>query len=585
VNRGIFGFPEAATIAATTIVGVFTPEQFGAVGNGTADDTIAFQNLATALRASISGDVEFGFGKTYSIFPSPIVGTSVLLNLIGCKGVRVDFNGAKFVCPATFTGGRVVRIFHLDGCQDIEIHGYNAEQTTTLAADVSNGLIGIYAVDTNHAIQVTSFHQKYGRSCFECVRTTELAIANRTHGIFVHGMEADTVEYGFTLQKNGDRCIVRGLYGINTARVFDAYNVRQIDVQVESQPGSNTLNDVLLGVYTANGEAAISNTLSDVRIRYVCRAQTAAPSSLTGLFIQQGDATTTAGNIRNVSFDLDVEIITAANTSCAFELFKQANGGGADTTTRSHVFENFRLSGSLKGFANNIDPVRIGQFGTWGGETVRNINFEKLTSTGSGTGAFRIDATGFGLINFLSVVFAHALTLTNDTGALFFDWNCSFAGNTALLTRAEVFRVLGRSAVAASVTGTTALTTLATVTVPANALGARGMIRITSVWSFTNNANNKTLVIVFGATNYMAAVATTQQSVRAHTEIANRNATNSQMGGASVVASFGLGGAAIVTSAADTTAAQNIDFKAQLAVGTDTATLEGYLVEILRAPL
>jgi hypothetical protein len=145
-------------------------------------------------------------------------------------------------------------------------------------------------------------------------------------------------------------------------------------------------------------------------------------------------------------------------------------------------------------------------------------------------------------------------------------------------------QLLAASGAAVSVTGTTSLTTLATVTVPADAMGPNGALRITTTWSWTNNANNKTLTIVFGGTNHVGTVATTIGEMRTCTDIINRNATNSQVNGGGNPNSFGFG-AGKVTSAADTTIAQNIDFKAQLANAADTVTLESYLVEILRAPL
>jgi hypothetical protein len=410
---------------------VFTPEGYGAIGDGTTDDTTAFQNMATAVRTAVSAVVELGKNKSYSVFPSPSVGTSTLLDFTGCEGLRVNFNGSKLVSPGTYTGGRVVRVITLQNCYDVEINGYWAEQTTTTTADVSNGLSGIYLIDTNRDIRVNSFYQKYGRACLECLRTSELSLTNRARDIRINGMIADGVEYGPTFQKNGDQVTIRGLKGINTARTLDAYNVRQLDVVAESEPGTNTLNDILVGVYTANAESALSNTLSDVKIRYVCRTQTDNCSGLTGLFVQQGDASSTAGFMRNISFDLDIEIGTSTNTSTAFEIFKQGTGASNDTTTRNHVLENLRVSGSLKSFANNIDLIKIGQAGTWSGETVRNIVFENLTSTGSGTGKFIMNTLGFLTTQFKGVRFAHDLSWSNDSGYIDFDWDCSFTNNSS----------------------------------------------------------------------------------------------------------------------------------------------------------
>lgn len=411
---------------------VYRPEQFGAVGDGSTDDTAALQALATQLRAVIGAVVEFGQNKTYKIFPTPSVGTDILFNLTGCRGVTLNFNGSIFSSPGTYTGGRVIRVIQLQNCAGITINDYRAAQTTTLAADYQNGLIGIYVIDTNRDIAINGFYQQYGRSCFECVRTSDLSVANRTHGIYVNGMTSDNVFYGFTLQKNGDQSTVRGLAGLNNGRVTHCYNVSQLDIEVESVPGSNTLNDCIAGVYTNSADSAVSNTLSEVRINYVSHQQTAACTGFHTTFIQQGDAVSTAGFIRNMEVNLDIIVPTAANTGIGYELAKQAFGAGPDSTTRGHVLDNMTVTGTLIGFGNNIDPVRIGVFGTWGGETIANFGVSNLISTSAGgTGAFVFDSTGFGSTVFDGVRFAQNLTWTNDTGLITYLLNSTFGNNAS----------------------------------------------------------------------------------------------------------------------------------------------------------
>lgn len=143
----------------------------------------------------------------------------------------------------------------------------------------------------------------------------------------------------------------------------------------------------------------------------------------------------------------------------------------------------------------------------------------------------------------------------------------------------KAWHVLAQSFVAASVTGTLTETTLATVNIPAGALGPNGRVIISSIWSATNNANNKTARHKFGGTTYFAQNITTQVAWRHENEIGNRNATNSQAGNQNNV--FGSLGAALVTSAVDTTASVAVLFTGQLANVGDTLTLESYRVEIL----
>jgi hypothetical protein len=141
--------------------------------------------------------------------------------------------------------------------------------------------------------------------------------------------------------------------------------------------------------------------------------------------------------------------------------------------------------------------------------------------------------------------------------------------------------VLAQSSVAQAHTGDLVETTKATVTIPANAMGANGRVRVTSVWSATNNANNKTLRVKFGGTNYLAQNITTTQSFIHQAQIGNRNSASSQVGTGNTA--FGSAGQAISTSAVNTGSSVDITFTIQLANAGDTATLESYIVELYYA--
>lgn len=149
----------------------------------------------------------------------------------------------------------------------------------------------------------------------------------------------------------------------------------------------------------------------------------------------------------------------------------------------------------------------------------------------------------------------------------------------------STWQVMALSAVRVPLTGSTAETTLATVSLPGGTLGPNGRLRITSLWSYTNNANLKNPRVKFGGTQFFLFGGSTQQSMEAITIIRNRNAQNSQVAAAAVnQPTMGPGNAPVLTAAIDTSASQNILFTGQLAVGTDTIALEAYLIEAMYAP-
>ena len=144
--------------------------------------------------------------------------------------------------------------------------------------------------------------------------------------------------------------------------------------------------------------------------------------------------------------------------------------------------------------------------------------------------------------------------------------------------------ILGASAVSASHTGSTVETTLATISVPANAMGANGIIRVTAQWSFAGAGGTRTPRIKFGATTYGGpALTSAGLSARVQAQWANRNNTSSQVGNEPTQVNWSQNNTAVsTTSAIDTTSAQNITLTGQLSSAGDTITLESYLVELIR---
>lgn len=149
--------------------------------------------------------------------------------------------------------------------------------------------------------------------------------------------------------------------------------------------------------------------------------------------------------------------------------------------------------------------------------------------------------------------------------------------------RVPIARVLCRSAVPVSTPADTSEDTLATCAVPANAMGANGALRIVTLWSNTNSANNKTqrVRLAGSALNCLSQVSTTQVYANNRTYIQNRNSASSQVCTSDVSTSGGAIGNFIQTGTVDTSVAQNLTITCQLALSTENCTLESYIVELL----
>jgi hypothetical protein len=85
----------------------------------------------------------------------------------------------------------------------------------------------------------------------------------------------------------------------------------------------------------------------------------------------------------------------------------------------------------------------------------------------------------------------------------------------------------------------------------------------------------------FGGVNYSATTFTTTAAIQDMKIIQNRNSASSQVGTTPNFTSFSTGSVATVTSTINTNDPVNITFTGQHAVGTNTITLERYLVELI----
>ena len=133
-----------------------------------------------------------------------------------------------------------------------------------------------------------------------------------------------------------------------------------------------------------------------------------------------------------------------------------------------------------------------------------------------------------------------------------------------------------------SLTGSTSVVTLATITIPAGLLGANGKLKIYPLWATTNNANVKTLRVVFGGGSALTTM--TSQSVPNNSGlliIRNLNSESAQKTSSGLVAGIGSSFGSIASTTVDTTAATTITLTGQLAVGTDTLTLEDLFIEVV----
>lgn len=118
-------------------------------------------------------------------------------------------------------------------------------------------------------------------------------------------------------------------------------------------------------------------------------------------------------------------------------------------------------------------------------------------------------------------------------------------------------------------TGTTAQTTLLTITIPAALMGSIGRLNLLSFFALTNNANNKTLRAGIGANNINVAGAASMAATGFNFWLLNLNSATAQRNNSSTL------------FAIDTTASMDLIITGQLANAADSITLNTLTLELI----
>ena len=155
-------------------------------------------------------------------------------------------------------------------------------------------------------------------------------------------------------------------------------------------------------------------------------------------------------------------------------------------------------------------------------------------------------------------------------------------GNGTKWVKLNAF-VLYSNLTTASLTGTTAETTLATIPIKGGVLGVNGKLRFYILGTVTNNANAKSFKLKHASTTLWQVAYTTAVGVTAQILFLNKNSESSQV--TALFNSSGLGGttSTVVTpSAIDTSADFSLTITGQLGNSADSISVTAIFVEIMQ---
>jgi hypothetical protein len=250
----------------------FTPEQYGATGDGIADDYAAFQLLVAAVNAAGGGRILLKHGKTYLLNQNIAAGNGVAdIKFVGCNGVLVEGNGAKIKLKGGWdrdaTTKRSIQPLRFDDCSNVIVKNVELDgSVNTITNSVANptGLLsfGISLNSCNRALleNIYTHHHMLDGWRVDTSTTQVAGVLQASRNIAVRNVVSK-----FNVRLGASIIQVRGLLVENsvcsystfsnetgTAATFTNVGGPQggVDVEPNSLPTSGTPVDVLTGEIT-----------------------------------------------------------------------------------------------------------------------------------------------------------------------------------------------------------------------------------------------------------------------------------------------------------------------------------------------
>ena len=377
----------------------FHVKDYGAVGDGTTNDTAAIIAACAAVQNNGGGTLLFD-PKTYLVYPvGSVTGYNIMNTFTGLDGLVLEGRGATLQFGLNWAVATVdqVVLFYFVSCVNVKISNFSLI-CTTVPTQVNSISIGLnaFTIGLNcHNYVIENIMQVGGRLGISAVRGTGSAWSTRATKIAVLNYYATDVGYPLSFQNSGDHVFVRNCIINRPGRAYFPYGVRNHDIQIEVLDTYYSPSCLLFagyGIDTDQGGGVLENIKLD--ITSIDNTAGTAQATLVGLYMGAKAATFEPAIARNIDVRLNVKMVTGVTLYGVFSIDKQINGiPPNDTVDRGHILENIKISGVIRNAVDVGNIIALNGFqSTWGaGEFVHNLRLEDLYIEGSGTSSIQLN--------------------------------------------------------------------------------------------------------------------------------------------------------------------------------------------------
>lgn len=389
--------------------------RFGAVGNGVADDTIAFQAWITAINALGSAIAVIPPG-TYNV---TVPKSSTLGTFSNLKGLVILASGAVIADQQSYAGTDSGVLFGFSACKNVTIiwPKFTSAVTTpnVRGAKMMQFSSGCKGLDVQ-------WEQTGGLTGVEFYRAATDPEADRTSRYVLRGTVTNAL-YPVNGQFSGDD----GEVWLNTSgclRNFFFYGCGGLNIHVRSKNQSGT------SILSATDGVDFNGAYVDYYDRESDTNSSSAP------VIQLSWQKTTACTIRDVHLHMNVKNPSGSPWGNTIGFDKLDNALASDTTARGHKLLNFTVSGIMEQVAGKAHFARITNFLFATGGTpdvVKNIQLKDLVLTGQ---SVNDDWSGFTPVLIDRLIYDHVNTdytpnVANSANGRVIFRDCTAPGYTA----------------------------------------------------------------------------------------------------------------------------------------------------------